>query len=340
MMSRQHCARVRYRRLAVSVVVSPRHVAFVAALGSLLLLLTSATQAATAARPHAKAEKPKEPKAWVNGKGMCVFPFAAEDLPDNAGDFAAAMSRGYRKAIKLPDDSSVVTAEGGVYPKVDSLKIDVCDAVIDPERKARKPSDRKPTAPALDAAHFEMLGHRMSVERAIVNMDLTATDARLLLAQDDKGKPLLVLGGAKNGRMSMEVTLDDVERLLLVAARKGGRSYGLAVDRARLDITVDETGHVVRVDLKLSTRLGPVPAGLRLRARLDIDDKLNGKLSELAVTGDDVLGPLMSGLIRPFLAKYNGTTRPLMNFPATEMRLRGIEIAADRSIRVKADFGN
>ena len=48
----------------------------------------------------------------------------------------------------------------------------------------------------------------------------------------------------------------------------------------------------------------------------------------------------MSGLIRPFLAKHNGETRPLMNFPATDMRLRGIDIAADRSLRVKADFGN
>lgn len=322
----------------MSVVVSGRHVALVAALGA-LLLLTSRAQAA-AAKPRAKVEKPKEQKAWINGKGMCVFPFAAEDLPDNADDFAAAMSRGYRKAIKLPDDSSVVTAEGGVYPKVDSLKIDVCDAVIDPERKSRKPSDRKPTAPALDAAHFEMLGHRMSIERATVNMDLIATDARLLLAQDDKGKPLLVLGGAKNGRISMEVTLDDVERLLLVAARKGGRSYGLAVDRARLNMTVDETGHIINVDLKLSTRFGVIPAGLRFRARLDIDDNLNGKVSELTVNGDDVLGPLMSGLIRPFLAKHNGEIRPLMNFPATDMRLRGIDIAADRSLRVKADFGN
>jgi hypothetical protein len=330
--------RVPRRRQAVSA-ASRHRVAAIAALGSLLLLTTSTAQV-LAAKPSAKPQKPKEPKAWINGKGMCVFPFAAEDLPDNAGDFAAAMSRGYRKALKLPEDSSVVVAEGGVYPKVDTLKIDVCDAVIDPERKARKPSDRKPTSPALDAAHFEMLGHRMSVERATVNMDLVATDARLLLAKDDKGKPLLVLGGASSGRMSMEVSLDDVERLLLIAARKGGRPYGLAVDRARLNMIVDETGHVVRVDLKLSTRFGVVPAGLRFRARLDIDDNLNGKLSELAVSGDDVLGPLMSGLIRPFLAKYDGKTRPLMNFPATDMHLRGIDIAADRSLRVKADFGN
>jgi hypothetical protein len=324
--------------------ISHRRVAVLAALSAALALSLMSVPSALAAKPTvkppAKPDKPNEQKAWINGKGMCVFPFAAERLPDNADDFAAAMSRGYRKALKLPDDSSVVIAEGGVYPKVDSLKIDVCNAIIDPEREARKPSDRKPTSPALDAAHFEMLGHRMSVERATVNMDLVATDARLLLARDKKGKPLLVLGGARKGRMSMEVTLDDVERLLLVAARKGGRAYGLAVDRARLDMTVDETAHVVRIDLTLSTRFGFVPAGLRFRARLDIDDNMNGKLSELAVSGDDVLGPLMSGLIRPFLAKYNGTTRPLMNFPATEMRLRGIEIAADHSIRVKADFGN
>ena len=192
---------------------------------------------------------------------------------------------------------------------------------------------------ALDAGKVELLGQRMSVDGATVNLDISATDAKLMFTRDKEGKSLLMLGGAKSGRMSCEMTLDDVERLLLAAARKGGRPYGLRVDRTRLKMNVED-GRTVRVDLKLFTRFGFTPAGLRFRARLDIDDNLQGRLSELKCSGDDVLGPLISGLIQPFLARYNGKTRPLMNFPKTDMRLQGVEIVADERVRLTADFGS
>jgi hypothetical protein len=310
----------------------------VVALAALLALALSAPD--SYAKPHrARLKRPKEQKAWIDGKGMCVFPFAADKLPDNSDDFAAAMERGYRRALKLPEDGHVVVAEGGAYPLVDSLRIDVRDAVINPHKEKRKPSDRQLAIHGLDAAKFELLGRGMSVEDTTLDLNLTATDARLLFTRDTDGKPLLVLGGARAGRMSAEMTFADVERLLLAAARKGGRAYGLSVDRTRLRMDV-EGGRTVRVDLKLFTRLGFVPAGLRFRARLDIDDQLNGRLSELSCTGDEVLGPLISGLIQPFLARYNGTTRPLMNFPRTDLRLRGVEIVAGERIRVAADFGS
>ena len=106
-----------------------------------------------------------------------------------------------------------------------------------------------------------------------------------------------------------------------------------------MDSTVLD-GRTIRVHLKLSTRVGFIPAGLHFRARMDIDDNLNGRLSELSCTGDEALGPLIGGLIQPFIEKYNGTTRPLMNFPATNIRLRGVEIVAEQTIRVSAAFGS
>jgi hypothetical protein len=312
------------------------------ALAIIVVALGVVAHAADVSARPAKPAKPKPPaeeKAWIDGKGLCLFPFAADRLPDNSGDFAAAMELGYRKALKLPDDANIVVAEGGTYPNVDSLKIDVCDAVIPPDKKSRKPSERQVVTHALDAGKVELLGQRMSVDGATVNLDITATDAKLLFTRDKSGKALLMLGGAKAGRMRCEMTLDDVEQLLLAAARKGGRPYGLRVERTRLKMNVED-GRIVRVDLKLFTRFGFTPAGLRFRARLDIDDHLQGRLSELSCSGDDVLGPLISGLIQPFLAKYNGKTRPLMNFPKTDMRLQGVEIVADERVRLTADFGS
>ena len=316
--------------------------------GSLAVLLHPSAALAHARRKQQRGAAPaqrrrfgkaKEREAWVDGKGMCVFPFAADRLPDTADAFAAAMERGYRRSLKLPADTEVVRTTGDAYPFVESMKVDFCDAVVDTKKEGRKPSDKYLTVHALDADRLEVLGHRMAVEGAEVNIGMTAAGARLLLARDKQGKPLLVLGDAREGRMTFDMRLDDVEKLLLAAARKGGRAYGLSVDRTRLRMTV-ENRRTIRVDLKLFTRVAIAPAGLRFRARLDIDDRLDGTLSELSCTGDEVLGPLISGLISPVLKKYNGKTRPLMNFPATDMRLRDIRITADQSIRATADFGS
>lgn len=287
-----------------------------------------------------KPRRVKEEKAWINGKGMWVFPFAADKLPDTADDFAAAMERGYRKALELPDFATgIVVARGGTYPSVDSLTIDVCDAVVKNPENKRKPSDRELALHGIDAAKFELLGKHMSLEHANVDLTMIATDARLLFTRDSAGKPLLVMGNAKAGHVSVELSLDDCERLLLAAAQKGGAKYALAVDKARLKMTVDD-GRSVRVHVKLSTRVGFIPAGLHLRAKLDIDPNLDATLSELSCTGDEALGPLIGGLIQPFLDRYNGKTRPLMNFPKTDMRLRDVQITADETIRLAADFGS
>ena len=219
------------------------------------------------------------------------------------------------------------------------MKVDFCDAVVDTKKEGRKPSDKYLTVHALDAGRLDVHGQRVMVEDVRFDIGMPASDARLLLARDKRGKPLLVLGDAKAGRMTFEITRDGAERLLHVAAAKGGRPYGLTVDEARLKLAVED-GRTIRVDLKLFTRFGIAPAGLRFRARLDIDERLDGTLSELSCTGDEILGPLISGLIAPFLKKYNGKTRPLMNFPATDMRLRDIRITADQSIRATADFGS
>lgn len=282
---------------------------------------------------------PKERKAWIDGKGMCVFPFDADRRPKTAEAFAAAMDQGYRRSLALPEDHPIVQTSGGTYPDVESIRIDFCDAVVDAHKESRRPSDKHLALHALDAGRLEVLGHRMSVEGATVSIGLEATRATLLFTRDKKDRPLLVLNDAKNGRMTFETSSRDVERLLLAAARKGAGAYGLSVDATRLKMTVDD-GRTVRIDLKLSARVGFVPAGLRFRARVDIDDRLDARMTQLSCTGDEILGPLISGLIQPFLKKYEGKTRPLMNFPATAMRLRDIHIDADQTIRVSAEFGS
>ena len=91
-------------------------------------------------------------------------------------------------------------------------------------------------------------------------------------------------------------------------------------------------------DLHLSTIVGFIPAGMRFTARMDIDDRMNGTISNLDCQGDEALGPLIVGLIRPTLNRYNNTTRPLISFPSGHIHLTDVQFQAGEHVEMTAKF--
>ena len=112
----------------------------------------------------------------------------------------------------------------------------------------------------------------------------------------------------------------------------------MTVDRTKLKLDIVD-GKSIRADLKLDTRLGILPAGLRFKARVDVDQTLNGRIARLSCEGDQLLGPIISGFINPALQKYEGKTRPLVGFPWGEMKLKDFELRLDDAFHLDATFG-
>ena len=83
-----------------------------------------------------------------------------------------------------------------------------------------------------------------------------------------------------------------------------------------------------------------LPAGLRFKARMDVDDQLNGKITKLSCDGDQLLGPLISTIVNPQLDKYEGKKRPLVGFVYGKMKLRDLKINVDDGFKLDAGFGN
>jgi hypothetical protein len=65
---------------------------------------------------------------------------------------------------------------------------------------------------------------------------------------------------------------------------------------------------------------------------------MNAQLTDLKCDGDQVLGPIIVGLLRPFLSKYNGKTRPLIAFATPTLHLRDVSITADNAVHLTASF--
>ena len=104
-------------------------------------------------------------------------------------------------------------------------------------------------------------------------------------------------------------------------------------------LSMDVEDNTIKADLKVDTRLGFLPAGLRFKARVDIDDRLNGRITRLSCSGDQLLGPIISAIIDPALAKYEGKVKPLVGFEIGNMTLKDLQLASGESFRVDVKFG-
>jgi hypothetical protein len=148
-----------------------------------------------------------------------------------------------------------------------------------------------------------------------------------------------MLVDAREGALRFDLGHDDLERLMLQAARAGAARQPLTVRSTELDLR-SIGPRSLTADLHVSTLVGFIPAGLRFTARVDIDEQMNARISDLACDGDEVLGPLIVNFIRPGLAKYNGKTKPLVAFPSGNLKLSDVQVRGGERIELTARFGN
>jgi len=287
----------------------------------------------------ASTRHPPIPKAWFDARGVCVFPLSAGALPQSRDELNKSLLGAWSSALALPDPAKVISIEGGRYPAVESLRIDVSDGTMHTRKKEEKlRPDGKPQS-RLGVGRFEFVGEPLLCDKARLNVNLSAEKVRLDLEHDRSGRPILLLADAQIGKLTFEATPDDLARVVLATAKEMAAPYGVDIVSTSVQIEA-QTPRSVTAKLHISTRVGFIPAGMAFKAHVDIDDSMNARLTGLTVDGDEALGPLIVGLLRPGLSKYEGKTRPLISFPSREMHLHDLQIRVDDSVHLTADFGN
>jgi len=280
------------------------------------------------------------PKPWLQAQSLCIFPMSQDGSAKTPEALDSALSDGWESRMRLPPAADIVRIEGaGAYPRVDAMTIDLSDASVDPRRatKKLKPVGKPEGSVRVDTLAF--IARPLLVERAKLLLGMTASGAKLDLRRDKKGRPMLTLSDVRDGQLSLEVAKKDIDALLLKSAREAAGKFGVSVDRTRLKLDVVD-GRSLRADLKIDTRFGILPAGLRFKARVDVDDELNGRIKTLSCEGDQLLGPIISGVISPARKKYEGKKRPLVGFPWGHMKLKDFELRLDESFHLDLKFGS
>jgi hypothetical protein len=305
------------------------------------VLLALFAVAAGGCAAKSKPRVPKPPKPWMRAQSLCIFPMSRSIAAQTPEMLASSMEKGWGERLNVPDGSDLVRIDGAeAYPHVASMTIDLSDVSVPTRRKDQKLKPVGKAETVLRVENLEFIARPLLVEKAKLQIAMTATDARLDLRRDKRGRPMLTLSGAENGRVTMEVSKKDVDALLLQNARESAGKYGVAVDKVKLKLDVVDR-RSLRVDVKINVRVGGLlPAGLRFRARMDVDDELNGKITRLSCEGDQLLGPLISSIINPQLDKYEGKKRPLVGFVFGKMRLHDLSMESGDTFKVNAGFGN
>jgi hypothetical protein len=290
------------------------------------------------AGPAKMAPKPPQ-KAWFEAKSVCLFRLGdRHEMPGSTDDLSSAIIDGWKNAIVFPKDSGKVSIEDQTFPKIGSFTIDLSDGHLKPASNKDKVALNNRVERELHVGHFDLRGEPILIQAAKVHMHLTADDALMKLERDRHGKPMMMLADASSGSLQLDVTTADAEKLMLDNARQTASKYAIIIDKLQFTV-VPETPRELDATLYVGTRIALVPAGMLFRAHVSIDDSMNAKITGLTCDGDEVLGPLIVGMLRPAIARYNNETRPLVSFPTGDMKLHDVGVAVDDSLHLHAAFG-
>jgi hypothetical protein len=288
----------------------------------------------------ASAPAQKRTRPWVDAKGISVFPLGSPDLPATREQFLSTFLQGWQSRLFLPAGAPerILKADGDTYPALDHLRIDLSNAAIDPDKPTPKLKGSDAIIKTLSVANLELLAKPMLCRGARFQFDVAMTAARFELQHDKSNEPLLVLADVKDGRLDFSITKSDLDRLLFESAKAAGDKYGVNVKSTQFKMKLEP--RAISVELKVETKVGFVPASMKIKGRIDIDDQLHGKLSKLSVDGDFALQPLISTVIRPGLERYEGRDKRLIGFPTTNVKLKDLKLTYDDTFHAVAAFGS
>jgi hypothetical protein len=271
-----------------------------------------------------------------------MIPLGGELIPAGAAELADALRAGLRQLFALPDERAAVAVEGDRYPAADRLRIDLSGATVAPRGRPPEPVGEEPSQPGPGFRRLEVVAHPLRYQAAALDLHLTAADARFQFDRDRTGRPWLTLTAARDGHFEAKALKSDIEELVQTGVRELARQKGVEVERIEFRLT-SAGPRSLRLDAKVSVAkkvlVKTVRGAVSVSGRLDIDDALVAKLSELSCEGEGVVVSLIVALFRDRVMALEGKEYPLAALSLGAVRLRDVQLRVNDELRVTAAFG-
>jgi len=267
-----------------------------------------------------------------------VFPLAGKSFPTSSDELAEAINGALAEVLTLDDDDAV-SAEGGKFPSIKKLKINLNNASVSAAEPPPKPKPTGKREPGVQVDQLEVVGKPIRYEQNKLELELKASGVKFDYGRDKKGNPLLVLADAKDGRVQARMSKADIESLARAAAELAGKQQGIRIEG--LDLTLTSEGQrSLAADVRVKAKKMMVSGVVRITGRVDIDDEMNATVSNLNAEGEGMIGAMASGLVKGKLKGYEGKTFPLMTFSLGDVSLRDLKIDVKSNVQVTAEFGS
>jgi hypothetical protein len=262
-----------------------------------------------------------------------MLPLQASLFPTSPELLRQALTDGLTKLGASPKE---IVVEGGDFPRVERLQIDLTGASISqapPLVKARQALDG-----TLHVDALLLFAAPLVAAGSPVQIRLEARDADLREYSAEPIERLLALEKAADGKLFLEIQRDDLQSLVHFIAREAARQHG--ADITSLTLQLQATGgRQLELESEVVAKFGFVKATLHLTGRAMLDDDLQLHLSDLQVKGSGMAAGLATSFIKPQLEKLQRQPIALAAHSLSGLRLRDVRVTTGDAVRLEAEFG-
>ncbi|HSZ54013.1 MAG TPA: hypothetical protein VK797_00010 [Tepidisphaeraceae bacterium] len=269
-----------------------------------------------------------------------MFPLAGKGYPRSVEELASALVTAMEQVLRFPQrDKVVVVSGGGTYPALDRVKIDLTDATVVTETLTPRPEPAGTGAAGITVASLDVVGQPIRHQAAKVNFALHARGLSFDFARDADGAPMLLLKEAEAGEVEVDVSRQDLQSLVAAATAMAVKPHGVTIQDLAVSLT-NLGPQTLQAEVRVKAKKAFVSGTLLLRGRVDIDDELIATLSNVAVSGDGMIGKLAAGALKGKLAGIEGEKVPLTTFSLGDVRLHDLKVSTENGLHVNAVFGS
>lgn len=269
-----------------------------------------------------------------------MFPLSGTAFPNSNDGLADAIMGGVAAVLALPIGAVRVRVEGGIWPSIDALGLDLSGANVEPKRLrlARWELDGNRQR-GVTAREFTLSGRRIGFGDGRFNVSLECHGVGFDFARDKTGQAMLVPNDALDGRVQVDAEIGDLQTMLMAAFAMAAGSYGVTIQDLQLTLVNDGPRSIV-AESRITATKGAT-ATIVIRGRVDLDINLIATLSDLTCKGatwwpTDVAA---AAFVSSKLAAFKGKRVSLKAFSIGGTKLRDVKIVGGATIQVEAEFG-
>ena len=269
-----------------------------------------------------------------------MFPLIGKKFPTSGQELAGAIEGALKTVLSFPDQGGAGVKVSGddQFPQVKTLKVDLSGAAVSATEPPPKPKPTGKREAGIRVGKLEVVGHPIRYEKSELDFELKAQDVAFDFGKDKSGQALLVLTDAAEGKATAKISKAHLQALLLAVASEAAKQQGVKVQDLDLELT-SAGKQSVEADVRVKAKKMMVSGVIHIRGRLDIDDELTARVSNLSCSGEGVVGNLIAPVIQGKLQAYEGEEVPLMAFSLGDVTLRDLKLSTKDPLQVTATFG-